>query len=259
MNTAALEDFIFDKMSSTRFPGISIALVKGDDIIYSRGFGLSNIEKAAAATPDTIYGAASITKSFTAIGILQLAEKGLLDVNDPVEKHIPFPIQIKDGPLRIRHLLSHTQGIPALGYLEALLGHHNDAGGGYLPIASPKDIPTFMKGGETWIHSAPGERWFYFNEGYVLMGEIIAKLSGKTFEQYIRDHIFQPLGMARSMFAQDDVNAAGNFATPYVIPPDAAPRPGKYLYNIMGGDANLMTSAVDLAKYVSCSSAKAKA
>jgi CubicO group peptidase (beta-lactamase class C family) len=251
MNIAALEAFIFDKMSTSRFPGLSIAVVKGDDIVYARGFGQADINKAAATTPDTIYGAASITKSFTAIAILQLAEKGLLDLNDPVDKHIAFPIQHKDGPIRIKHLLAHTQGIAALGYLEALLGYHNNMSGAPLAIASPKDVPMFMQGGESWIHCPPGERWFYFNEGYVLMGEIVAKLSGQSFEEYVRDHIFQPLGMRRSMFAEADVMAAGNVAVPYILPANEAPRPGKYLYNIMGGDANLMTCVTDLARYLS--------
>jgi CubicO group peptidase (beta-lactamase class C family) len=251
MNIPALEAFIFDKMTTSRFPGLSIAVVKGDDVIYARGFGQADIARAAAATPDTIYGAASITKSFTAIAILQLAQRGLLDLNDPVDKHIAFPIPHKDGPIRIKHLLSHTQGIAALGYLEALLGHHNNSGGAALPIASPKDIPTFMQGGESCIHCAPGDRWFYFNEGYVLLGEIVAKLSGKSFEQYVRDNIFQPLGMHRSMFSEADVTAAGNVAVPYVLPPNDPARPGKYLFNIMGGDANLMTSVTDLAKYLS--------
>ena len=77
MDTAKLEAFISEKMSATRLPGLSIALVKGEEVVYSRGFGLADVERTRAATPQTLYGAASITKSFTAISILQLAEKGL--------------------------------------------------------------------------------------------------------------------------------------------------------------------------------------
>src|SRR5689334_11510667 len=96
-NIQDLESFILDKMSATRLPGLSIALVKDGDVVYARGFGLADIERALPVTPKTLFGAASITKSFTAISILQLAEKGLLSVSDPVEKFVECPIKPKSG------------------------------------------------------------------------------------------------------------------------------------------------------------------
>jgi CubicO group peptidase (beta-lactamase class C family) len=253
MNTTRLESFIFDKMSATRLPGLSIALVKAGEVVYSRGFGLADIAHGRSATPGTLYGAASITKSFTAIAILQLVEKGLLKLSDPVEKHLPCPFKSNSQPVRIEHLLTHTCGYPALAYIEAVLRHAHQIGGCNLPIACPRDVLTFAKvAPDDWAEATPGERYFYFNEGYVLLGEIIFKVTGKPFEQHIREQILTPLGMSRSFFAEEDVTKDADVATPYVLPKDGTspPRAGRYLHNVLGADAALITNVLDLAKYV---------
>jgi CubicO group peptidase (beta-lactamase class C family) len=253
MNTARLEAFIFDKMAATRLPGLSIALIKGGEVVYARGFGLADIAKSRCATPQTLYGAASVTKSFVAIAILQLAEKGLLKLSDPVERHLPCPFTSKGEPVRIEHLLTHSSGTPTLGYIEAVLRHAHQIGGCCLPIACARDVMTFAQGAkDEWVEAEPGERWFYLNEGYVLLGEIIAKLSGKPYEQYIRDNILRPLGMSRSFFAEQDVTTDPDVAVPYVLPKDGSPpRAGRYLYNIVSSDGALITNVLDLARYVS--------
>jgi CubicO group peptidase (beta-lactamase class C family) len=252
MDTAKLESFVFDKMSSSRLPGLSIALVRGGDVVYARGFGQADMARGIAATPQTLFGAASITKSFVAIAILQLAEKGLLSVSDPVDKFLPCPIPTKGTPIRLEHLLTHTSGMPALAYIEAVLRHAHGIGGCPLPIAGARDVLTFVQGSDDWLESAPGERWFYFNEGYVLLGEIIAKVSGKPYEQYVTEDILRPLEMNRSFFAESDVTRDGQLAVPYVLPKNGQPpRPGRYLYNVLGADGALITNALDLARYAS--------
>ena len=252
MNTHALESFIFDKMSATRLPGLSIALVKGDDVVYARGFGHADIARGTSARPETLFGAASITKSFVAIAILQLADKGLLKLTDPVDRFIPCPFKSKTGePIRIEHLLTHTSGMPALGYIEAVLRHAHQIGGCALPISGARDVITFAQGCDDWIESKPGERWFYLNEGYVLLGEIVERITGTHYETYVRQHILQPLGMSRTFFTEDDCTADGDVATPYVTPRDGAPpRAGRYLYGMLSGDAALITNVLDLARYV---------
>ena len=95
--------------------------------------------------------------------------------------------------VRIEHLLMHTSGWPATAYIEALLRHAHQIGGTELPIGKPADVIEFLRGADDWVECPPGERWFYFNEGYVALGEIITRLTGQPYEQYIRDHILQPL------------------------------------------------------------------
>jgi CubicO group peptidase (beta-lactamase class C family) len=254
MDTAKLENFVFDKMAATRLPGLSIALVRGGEVVYARGFGQANIEKNRAATPRTLYGAASITKSFVAIAALQLVERGLIKLSDPVEKFLPCPIKSTDGVVTIEHLLTHTSGLPALGYIEAVLRHAHGIGGTNLPIAAPRDVATFAQGSDDWAESPAGRRWFYLNEGYVLLGEIVGKVAAAPYEQHVTEHILKPLGMSSSCFVEADVAAHGDdLATPYVLPKDgvAPRRPGRHLYNVLGADAALITSVLDLGRYVS--------
>ena len=254
MDTTKLESFIFDKMAATRLPGLSIALVRDGNVVYARGFGQADIEHNRAATPNTLYGAASITKSFVAIAILQLVERGLIKLGDPVEKFLSWPIKSTDGVVTIEHLLTHTSGLPALGYIEAILRHAHGIGGANLPIAAPRDIATFAQGSEDWAESPAGRRWFYLNEGYVLLGEIVGKITGTPYEQYVTEHVLKPIGMSSSFFAEADVAAYGDdVAVPYVLPKDgvAPPRPGRYLYGVLGADAALITNVLDLGRYVS--------
>jgi len=251
MNTAKLEAYVFDKMSSTRMPGLSLALVKGRRVVYARGFGLSDIAHGRAAEPETLYPAASITKSFVALAILQLAERGLLRLTDPVERHVRWPIRSRGGPVRIQHLLTHTSGLPALGYAEAVIRHANRLGGRRLPIGGPRDVLTFMRGADSWAEGPPGRRWLYLNEGYVLLGRIVEHASGQTYDEYIRQHILKPLGMSRSFFAQKDIAADGRLAVPYIIEPGVEPRKGSYSFGVFSTDGGLVTNVLDLARYVS--------
>jgi CubicO group peptidase (beta-lactamase class C family) len=250
MKHAQLEKFIFEKMSATRLPGLSIALVRNGRVVYARGFGLADIAKGVAATPETNYAAASITKSFVAVSIMQLVERKLLKVSDPVRKFVPCPIDQPGRPVRIAHLLSHTSGTPALAYIEAVLRHAYGLGGKHLPIGNGGDVIAFMRGADDWAECAPGKRWFYLNEGYILLGEIIREITGLSFDDYIRENIFKPLGMSRSCFCESDAAKAGHLATPYILQSPGQPRPGRYLFGSLNADAALITNALDLAKYV---------
>lgn len=250
MNTARLESFIFDKMADTRLPGLSIALVKDDEVVYARGFGQRDLAHGLPATPDTLYGIGSVTKSFTALAIMQLVEKGLLELSDPVEKHLPFAIKPKGERVRVEHLLSHTAGMPALAYGEALIRYTNETGGRHLPIGGPEDILTFMQGSDDWEESTPGERWAYFNEGYALLGLIIERLSGRRYADYVRQEILEPLGMNRSFFEPSELERDQDVAVPYVLPQDGLPRAGRYLFRTIRSEGGLMSSVLELTKYL---------
>jgi CubicO group peptidase (beta-lactamase class C family) len=249
MKLEKLDSFVFDKMSSSRLPGVSLALVKRGRVVYARGFGLSDIERGTPASAETIYGAASITKSFVAIGILQLAEKKRLRLSDPVERFVRWPGSGPRGQVRLHHLLSHTSGMPALAYIEAVLRHAYGIGGRHLAIGKPRDVLTFMSGAGDWSECPPGQRWFYLNEGYVALGEIIEQVSGQRLDPYIREHILDPLGMSSSFFLDKDMPAGAQVGTPYVLPAGAAARAGRYLHGVLGGDAGLLTNVLDLARY----------
>ncbi|MEM3577169.1 MAG: serine hydrolase [Candidatus Bathyarchaeia archaeon] len=244
-----LESFIFEKVSASHLPGLSIAAVKENEVAYSRGFCFRDLEYGLRATPETLYGVGSVTKSFTALSIMQLAENGKLSLDDAVSKYVPLELKPMGVSAKVWHLLSHASGIPALAYAEALIRYLTGAGDKWVPIASHEDIITFMREANEWALTKPGERWFYLNEGYVILGYIIEKLSGMNYEDYVREKILKPLRMSRSFFKKADVEADPNVAVPYIITRDGECKKSVHPYGVYA-DGGLISNVLDLAKYI---------
>ncbi|MEM2202564.1 MAG: serine hydrolase [Candidatus Bathyarchaeia archaeon] len=250
MNYGRLEEFIFERLSKTHLPGLSLAIIQRGELAYTRGFGFRDLDYGLRATPETLYGVGSVTKSFTALSIMQLAEKGKLSLDDPVRKYIPLTLEHKgEKPVKIWHLLCHASGIPALAYAEGLIRYVTGAGGKWVLIASAEDLFTFMRDASQWALAEPGERWFYLNEGYVILGHIIEKVSGVSYDNYVRENILKPLGMDRSFFRREDVEADANVATPYIITRDGEPKKSVFPYGIYA-DGGLISNVIDLAHYI---------
>ncbi|HEY6042302.1 MAG TPA: serine hydrolase domain-containing protein, partial [Anaerolineae bacterium] len=228
MEFSQLESFIFEKIGESKLPGVAAALVQDNQVIWTKGFGFRDIERGLGATPHSLYGIGSITKSFTALAIMQLVERSLLSLDDPVEKYIPFPVKPHGELVRIWHLLTHTSGIPALAYAEAVIRGATGAGQTWLPISGYSDMLTFLRDANEWVLDKPGARWFYLNEGYILLGMIIEVCSGVKYAEYISKYIFEPLGMNRSFFEKQDVERDPDNATPYVVTDDGQRRPSTY-------------------------------
>jgi len=244
-----LESYIIKKMAETRVPGLSIALIRDDKVIYSKGFGFRDVNATKPATPRTIYGIGSITKSFTALAILQLVNDDVISLNDPVTNYVDVDLNHHGAEVTIHHLLTHSSGIPALGYAEALISGLLGSRSEWLPIAKPGDIIPFMEGASRWAVAKPGERFFYLNEGYVLLGKIIESVTGVPYREYVKENILKPLKMVRSYFTREDVEKDSDVATPYVIMKDGELRPSRFPYGIEA-DGGLLSNALDLANYV---------
>ncbi|RLF66239.1 MAG: serine hydrolase [Thermoplasmata archaeon] len=243
-----IERFVFEKMKESGIPGMSIALIKDGKVVYSKGFGFRDVEYGKPATPETIYGIGSVTKSFTALAIMKLVEMGKLSVDDPVDKYVGINIRPKGEKIKIWHLLTHSSGIPALGYAEALIDAIAYGEGLITPIASPEDVISFMTDAEKWAVSKPGERFFYLNEGYVLLGKIISVVSGMSYEDFVRKYILMPLNMKRTYFRREEVQNDPNVATPYVYK-DGKLEKGAFPYGITA-DGGILSNVMDLSRYV---------
>ena len=248
METRRLEEFILEKMSETGLPGLSIAITDAEDTIYARAFGFRDVEQGLRATPRTSYCVGSVTKSFTALAILQLAEEGLLDLEDPVGKYIPLGLRPGGEEIRVKHLLTHASGLPALGYAEALIRNVVGDDTTWLPIATPDDVVSFVSGAGDWVEARPGERFFYLNEGYVLLGRIIEVASGRPYEDYVRERILAPLGMERSYFSRGEFDRDVDKATPYVLS-EGRRIPSTYPFGI-SADGGLISNVLDLSRYL---------
>lgn len=246
---AKLDGFVIEKMSESRIPGVSIAIVKNGRILYSKGFGFRNINSGEPSTPMTVYGIGSITKSFTALAIMQLVERGLISLDDPIEKIIPLNLRPFGKPVTIHHLLTHSSGIPSLGYAEAFLNGTLYIEDKWLPVATPEDIISFAKDAERWAFTAPGKRFFYSNTGYVFLGKIISKVSQISYERYIEENILKPLRMTRSYFFKKEVDKDPDVASGYVIDQEGKHILKEFPYGITA-DGGLLSNVLDLTNYL---------
>jgi len=163
----------------------SVLVAKNDEVIISKGYGMANFEFGVLNTPQTKFHLGSVTKQFTSMSVMQLVEKGLIDVNDTLSKYIPdYPNGKK---ITVHHLLTHTSGIPDYmndddAFSTSCKIYHTI---GQL-IDSFKNKP---------LEFQPGTKYEYSNSGYLLLSYIIEKVSGKSYEDYLLENIIKPLNM----------------------------------------------------------------
>ncbi|MGB8195110.1 MAG: serine hydrolase [Chitinophagaceae bacterium] len=198
----------FDNVMKEKFslngPGVTALVSRGGKIIYKKAFGLANVELNIPMETGNIFRIASITKQFTAIAILQLMEREKLNLQDEITRFIPdYPVQ--GSTIRIEHLLTHTSGIRDFTSLP-------DSVQRFKRDFTPAEIISYFQNQP--MRFAPGTRYEYSNSNYVLLGHIIEKITGKTYQQYLEDNFFKPLGMTSSFFG-DDTKLIRNRAAGY--------------------------------------------
>jgi CubicO group peptidase (beta-lactamase class C family) len=215
-----LEQLIVERMQKMKIPGLSVAIIKDQEIIYSKGFGNRDYTKNLPVTPDTLFGIGSCTKLFTCLAIMQLAEQGKLSTDDPVKNYIPLKIGIEEKPVKIRHLMSHSSGIPNLGAASVQILRHAPIEETWVPLASKDDLYTFINGAQDEIADEPEKRYFYFNTGFTMLGEIVEAVSGLNFADYVTEYILTPLEMNRSTFYENDFEKDDNRMTAFLVEKD---------------------------------------
>ena len=224
-----IEHIVPKLMRSGKLPGLSIAVVDNGETIYSEGFGSRDKERNLPATPDTLYGIGSITKSFVAIAVMQLVEKGLISLDDPVSMHTPLRIGLEEDPIRIKHLMTHSLGVPSLATSSVAfyksVGY--DTG---IPFGSPEDFYRMINRAQGEIVDAPGRRFYYHNAAWRILGHIVQMKTGVPFHRYIKENVMNPLGMRRSTINVDDFNNDPDRITPYWKKPDGSVLPTKFPY-----------------------------
>jgi CubicO group peptidase (beta-lactamase class C family) len=192
---AKLKEQLPQQMAQMNVPGLSIALVDGDTLVWAEGFGTTERNGQKKVTADTLFAACSISKTYTATGFLIAVEKGLIKLDDPVKKYLPqFTVKSRFGAdevnrITFRHLLSHRSGLTS----EPPCGNAMD--GRDCPFAD--HIRSIS---ETWLKFPPGERSNYSNLGIDLAGYALEQRTGKPFDEYMNDELLRPLGMMSSTF-----------------------------------------------------------
>ncbi len=184
--TDAVDAAVQKSMQSRQVPGVSVAVVKDGKVVLAKGYGFSDVEKSIKATEHTVYQLASVTKPFTAMAVLMLAEDGKLSLDGKIADILPG-LPAAWAPVTVRHLLSHTSGIKS-----------------YTDVFGEQKVPdsrVFTNEGilalvtDAPLQFAPGEKYAYSNTGYYLLGMIIEKVSGKPYATVLAERIFTPLGM----------------------------------------------------------------
>jgi CubicO group peptidase (beta-lactamase class C family) len=253
-----IENYVPDAMRETKTPGCSIAVLHGADIVYENGFGVRDLARALPATPDTLYGIGSCTKAFVATAILLLSEQGKLRLDDPVDRYIPFKLSSEKGPITIHHLLTHSSGLPALSTSEILIqkGLGVDLG---FPLASGGDFYRWVNGAQKEMTPGLGERFFYSNESYRMLGHIVQTLTDMPFHEFVTKNILSPLGMTRSTFVRSSYERDTDRTQPYLAKPDGAIVPASFPYpdvtsnpefSFMLAAGGLTSSVRDMAKFI---------
>jgi len=185
---AQIEKTVSAFMTANSVPGVSVAVVQNGLPAWSAGFGTSDLEDSAPATSATLYRLGSISKSITAVAVLQLYERGNLDLDAPVQKYCPaFPQ--KDSPITSRQLLAHLSGIR----------HYNQDGKGDVPDDSARHFATMEESLQLFasdpLLSRPGTQFHYSTYGYTLLGCVLEGASSQKYTDFVRENVFRPANM----------------------------------------------------------------
>ncbi len=188
-------------MTKQRIPGVAVAVVRNGDAIKAQGYGEANVELKVPVTPDTIFQSGSLGKQFTAAVIMALVDDGKLTVTDKLTKFFPdAPPAWRD--ITVQHLLTHTSGIA--NYTGGKVDYRKDYTEDEL-VKLAYGLP---------LDFAPGDQWRYSNTGYMILGAIVRKVSGRFYGDVLRDRIFQPLGMSTArVISESDIvpNRSGGY------------------------------------------------
>lgn len=242
-NEQDLDAYVRQLIASFEIPALSIAIVDRDRSLYSKGFGRLDIAEPTENNADALFHMASLTKPFVATAIMQLVEQGELSLDDPVVKHLPY-FRMASGPyerITIRQMLSHVSGMPDESDYQW-------------------ESPAFDDGAlERYVRSLAGremiadpeQKRVYSNVAFEVLGDVIAKVSGKTFEAYVADNILKPARMESSTLLNTEARAR-QLATPHVVNDRlAVVASDVFPYNRMHAPSStLYSSASDMARWL---------
>jgi Beta-lactamase class C and other penicillin binding proteins len=246
---AAIDRYVTAKLRSSRIPGLSLAVVEGDSIVFLAGYGSAD-PSGRPVTPRTPFLIGSITKAFTALATLQLAEAGAIDLDAPVRRYVPW-FETADGHastvITVRHLLTMTSGLPQL-YETQFWTANDDA-------ALERSVRLLQ---HVELADPPGESFTYSNANSETLGLIIQTVSGESYEEYVTRHILEPLAMRNSFTSQDEAERHGMasgyrwwFGIPVAValPYNRAELPAGYIIASAEDMAHFVIAQLDTGRY----------
>ena len=216
-----MNQWILEEMEKEDIPSLVVGIIKEDELVWHNAYGYHHLQDQIPPTEETVYLLASISKTFTTVAIMQLYERGDLELDKDINSYLPFEVRnphFPDQPITCRMLLTHTSGL-SWPTNEEDPDFNNTYPEDTAPDLFPwikeyisPDGPFFRS--NTWKATPPGESFQYTNVGVALLGYIVASVSGQDFSEYCQANIFQPLKMMNSGYRFEEV-AMANLATLY--------------------------------------------
>lgn len=233
-------DEVFAPWNSKTQPGGVAGVYLNGKLVYGKGFGLANLEHSVPMSAESVLDIGSVSKHFTTTCILLLQEEGKLNLDDPVQKHISeFPTF--DKTITLRHLIHHTSGLRDYFTLFALKGWNA------LDTLEMRRVLELVRRQKD-LNFEPGTSWNYCNTGYLLLGEIVSRVSGEPLAVYAKKNVFEPLGMKNTLFHASNIELVKNRAQSYT-------KGGGTVYYALNssleliGDGGVLTTLDDMAKW----------
>jgi CubicO group peptidase (beta-lactamase class C family) len=216
----------------SRLPSLTAAVFRAGQVVWSQAIGLADVEAGIEASVDTQYAVASITKTFTAVAVMQLRDEGKLDLDDPLERFLP---DVAHGELALRRMLAHASGLqrePPGEVWESLVFPDADELLARLPEAE---------------QVLPGATaWHYSNLAYALLGQVVTRIAGTPFHEHVEERLLGPLGLSRTTWGFDPPHAQPYFVEPYS---DSVRREPELDLGGKGGESGLCSAVGDLARW----------
>jgi CubicO group peptidase (beta-lactamase class C family) len=230
-------DKVFSEFDKPGSPGCELGVFRDGAVVYAHGYGEASLEHGTPITARTVFDIGSTSKQFTAFAILLLERDGKLSLNDDIRKHVP-ELQPMPRPVTVQHLLLHTSGLRDYLTLWSLAGMKTEnwtTQSDAVRLTARQRQPNFPA----------GEEWLYSNTGYLLLSEIVHRVSGKSLAEFAAERIFQPLGMSHTFYLDDHTRVIPGKAEGYM-----PHRGGGFSVNMSDfeqtGDGAVQTSIEDL-------------
>lgn len=234
-------DELFKTWQQPNHPGGSIGIMKNGATVYSKAFGLASLEYQIPNETSTLYNAASVSKQFTALGIVLLHLQGKIDIDANINTYLPTMPKFK-YPVTTRQMLHHTSGLRSLHALLGLAGWRDD------DLRTNEDLYRFMER-QVDLNFKPNDEYLYCNTGYMFMAKIIEDVTGEKFATWMKDNVFNPLGMTQTYVEDQYKRVVSNNATSYDARNGAYDRAIEFWGYV--GSGNMHISTDDMLKYLS--------
>jgi CubicO group peptidase (beta-lactamase class C family) len=237
-----LEALVAQQAAAQNIPGLAFGVVVDGDLAYAKGFGVADLGTRAPVDADTVFRIGSITKTFTSLAILRLRDAGKLSLDDPAARYLPelgaLRYPTRDAPpITIRHLLTHTSGLPRLGNFSYAQSDHD---------VTEREVLAGLD--RVTLQTPPGTAFSYSNFGVGLLGPLVRRVTGMRYRDYVSTQILAPLGMRSTVWAEGDV-PAGRLASGYAPGPGGLTKVAHWRLGDSEAAGGLYSSLRDMSRY----------